>query len=66
MVIVNFDVFWDEIIFIEYIGKEEVFDLIIFEIYNFIVNDFIVYNCMGKKKVFEMEKYWEKFIDGVV
>ncbi|MDY7007851.1 MAG: hypothetical protein SWX82_28925, partial [Cyanobacteriota bacterium] len=60
----NCDVFWDEIISIEYIGKEEVFDLTIPETHNFIANDFIVHNCMGKKKVSEMEKHREIFIDG--
>ncbi|NER05851.1 MAG: hypothetical protein F6K17_26285, partial [Okeania sp. SIO3C4] len=60
----NYDVFWDEIISIEYIGKEEVFDLTISETHNFIANDFIVHNCMGKKKVSEMEKHREIFIDG--
>ncbi|MGB3511036.1 MAG: DNA polymerase III subunit alpha [Microcoleaceae cyanobacterium] len=60
----NSEVFWDEIISIEYIGKEEVFDLTISETHNFIANDFIVHNCMGKKKVSEMEKHREIFIDG--
>ncbi|NEO51629.1 MAG: hypothetical protein F6K54_00055 [Okeania sp. SIO3B5] len=62
--IANSEVFWDEITSIEYIGKEEVFDLTIPETHNFIANDFIVHNCMGKKKVAEMEKHREIFIDG--
>ena len=62
--ITNSEVFWDEITSIEYIGKEEVFDLTIPETHNFIANDFIVHNCMGKKKVSEMEKHREIFIDG--
>ena len=62
--IANSEVFWDEIINIEYIGKEEVFDLTIPNKYNFIANDFIAHNCMGKKKIAEMEKHREKFIDG--
>jgi len=62
--IANSEVFWDEITSIEYIGKEEVFDLTIPETHNFIANDFIVHNCMGKKKVSEMEKQREIFIDG--
>ncbi|WP_287300845.1 DNA polymerase III subunit alpha [Okeania sp. SIO2F5] len=62
--IANSEVFWDEITSIEYIGKEEVFDLTISETHNFIANDFIVHNCMGKKKVSEMEKHREIFIDG--
>ncbi|NET25961.1 MAG: hypothetical protein F6K01_11150 [Okeania sp. SIO1I7] len=60
----NSEVFWDEITSIKYIGKEEVFDLTISETHNFIANDFIVHNCMGKKKVAEMEKHREIFIDG--
>jgi DNA polymerase-3 subunit alpha len=58
------DIFWDEIIGIEYIGKEEVFDLSIPETHNFIANDFIAHNCMGKKKAEEMQKQRELFIDG--
>ncbi len=62
--IANSEVFWDEIINIEYVGKEEVFDLTIPEHHNFIANDFIAHNCMGKKKIDEMKKHREKFIDG--
>ena len=58
------EVFWDEIVSIEYVGEEEVFDLTIPEHHNFIANDFIAHNCMGKKKIKEMEKHREKFIDG--
>ena len=58
------EVFWDEIISIKYVGKEEVFDLSIPDTHNFIANDFIAHNCMGKKKVSEMQKHREKFIDG--
>lgn len=60
----NSEVFWDEIVSIEYVGKEEVFDLTIPEHHNFIANDFIAHNCMGKKKIDEMKKHREKFIDG--
>jgi DNA polymerase-3 subunit alpha len=58
------EVFWDEIVSIEYIGKEEVFDLSIPNTHNFIANDFIAHNCMGKKKADEMQKHREIFIDG--
>ncbi len=64
MAIAESDVFWDEIVSIEYVGQEEVFDLSISPTYNFIANDFIAHNCMGKKKVAEMEKHREIFIDG--
>ncbi|MGK7873047.1 MAG: DNA polymerase III subunit alpha [Xenococcaceae cyanobacterium] len=62
--IADSEIFWDEIVSIEYVGKEEVFDLSIPETYNFIANDFIAHNCMGKKKVAEMQKHREIFIDG--
>jgi DNA polymerase-3 subunit alpha len=58
------EVVWDEIKSIKYIGKEEVFDLSIANTHNFIANDFIVHNCMGKKKVDEMQKHREMFVDG--
>lgn len=58
------EVFWDEITAIKYIGEEEVFDLTIPENHNFIANDFIAHNCMGKKKADEMQKQRETFIDG--
>jgi intein/homing endonuclease len=58
------EVFWDEISSIEYVGKEEVFDLSIPNTHNFIANDFIAHNCMGKKKIDEMQKHREIFIDG--
>ena len=64
MAIAESDVFWDEIVSIEYVGQEEVFDLSICQTHNFIANDFIAHNCMGKKKVAEMEKHREIFIDG--
>ncbi|WP_424099999.1 DNA polymerase III subunit alpha [Moorena producens] len=58
------DVFWDEIVELKYLGQEDVFDLSIAETHNFIANDFIAHNCMGKKKVAEMQKHREIFIDG--
>ncbi|MFW6359351.1 MAG: OB-fold nucleic acid binding domain-containing protein, partial [Chroococcales cyanobacterium] len=60
----NSEVFWDEIVSIEYVGKEEVFDLTIPNTHNFVANDFIAHNCMGKKKVSEMQKHREMFLDG--
>lgn len=64
MAIANSEVFWDEIVSIKYVRKEEVFDLTIPETHNFIANDFIAHNCMGKKKADEMQKQRELFIDG--
>ena len=58
------EVFWDPVISIEYVGKEDVFDLSIPEDHNFIVNDFIAHNCMGKKKPKEMAEQRNIFLDG--
>jgi len=60
------DVFWDEIVSIEYVGKEEVFDLSIPETHNFVANDFIAHNCMGKKNPKEMAEQRTVFTEGAV
>ncbi|MFB2969394.1 DNA polymerase III subunit alpha [Aerosakkonema sp. BLCC-F183] len=62
--IADSEVFWDEIVSIQYVGKEEVFDITIPKTHNFIANDFIAHNCMGKKKADEMQKQRETFIEG--
>lgn len=62
--IADSDIFWDEIFELKYLGQEDVFDLSIADTHNFIANDFIAHNCMGKKKVAEMQKHREIFIDG--
>ncbi len=64
--IADSDIFWDEIISIEAMGEEEVFDLSIPETHNFIVNDFIAHNCMGKKKPEEMAQQREIFTTGAI
>ncbi len=60
------DVFWDEIVSIKYVGEEDVFDLSIPETHNFIANEFIAHNCMGKKKPEEMAKQREIFTVGSI
>lgn len=64
LAIADSDIFWDEIVSIKYIGEEEVFDLTIPKYHNFIANDFIAHNCMGKKKADEMQKQRQLFLDG--
>jgi len=60
------EVFWDDIIRIERVGVEDVFDLTIPDTHNFIANDFIAHNCMGKKKPEEMAKERDKFLSGSI
>ena len=38
------DIYWDRIVEIKYMGKKQVYDLVIPETHNFIANDFIVHN----------------------
>ena len=38
------DVYWDEIVSIEYVGKKQVYDLTIPETHNFVANDICVHN----------------------
>ena len=42
----NSDIFWDEVCSIEYSGEEEVFDLTVDNVHNFIANDIVVHNCI--------------------
>ncbi|MGB4497295.1 MAG: LAGLIDADG family homing endonuclease, partial [Methylococcaceae bacterium] len=58
------EVFWDKIISVEFVGKERVFDLTIPDTHNFIANDFIAHNCMGKKDANEMAKQRDVFVSG--
>lgn len=60
------EVFWDKIVSIELIGEERVFDLTILETHNFIANDFVAHNCMGKKDAKEMANQREFFVTGAV
>lgn len=60
------EVFWDVIDSICLVGQVEVFDLTIPQHHNFIANDFIAHNCMGKKKPEEMAQQREIFLKGAV
>ncbi|MEH2266422.1 replicative DNA helicase [Nostoc sp.] len=42
----NSDVYWDEILSIEYSGEEEVFDLTVPGLHNFVANNIIVHNSI--------------------
>ncbi len=66
MQIAHSEVFWDEIVSIDYVGKEEVFDLSIPETHNFVANDFFAHNCMGKKIPKEMAEQRTVFMEGAV
>ena len=64
--IADSEVFWDVIESIRPLGQMEVFDLTIPEHHNFIANDFIAHNCMGKKKPEEMAKQRDTFEQGAL
>jgi len=40
------DIFWDEIVEIEELGVEEVYDMTVPKVHNFVANDFIVHNSI--------------------
>ncbi|WP_186343152.1 DNA polymerase III subunit alpha [Allochromatium palmeri] len=63
---VESDILWDVIESIRPLGRMEVFDLTIPKHHNFIANDFIAHNCMGKKKPEEMAKQRETFEQGAL
>jgi len=46
LVLAKSDVYWDEIVSIEYSGEEEVFDLTVPNLHNFIANNIIVHNSI--------------------
>lgn len=46
LALANSDVYWDEIVSIEYSGEEEVFDLTVPSLHNFIANNIIVHNSI--------------------
>lgn len=62
--IADSEVFWDKIVSIEFIGQECVFDLTIPDSHNFVANDFIAHNCMGKKDAKEMANQRAVFVEG--
>ncbi|WP_317623706.1 LAGLIDADG family homing endonuclease [Allochromatium vinosum] len=64
--IADSEVFWDVIESIRPLGQMEVFDLTIPKHHNFIANDFIAHNCMGKKKPEEMAKQRDTFEQGAL
>jgi replicative DNA helicase len=47
------DVFWDEIVAIEYVGEKQVFDLTIPETHNFVANDICVHNTALAMNIIE-------------
>lgn len=46
LVVDNSDVYWDEIVSIEYNGEEEVFDLTVPGLHNFVVNNIVAHNSI--------------------
>ncbi|WP_297890172.1 replicative DNA helicase, partial [Sulfurihydrogenibium sp.] len=45
-VLANSDIYWDKIVEIKYIGEEEVYDMTVPEVHNFVANDIIVHNSI--------------------
>lgn len=45
-ILAHSDVYWDEIVAIEAIGQDEVYDLTVERLHNFVANDIIVHNSI--------------------
>lgn len=58
------DILWDEITSIEYAGVEDVFDITVEGLHNFVANGIYAHNCLGKKKPEEVKKYKADFVNG--
>jgi len=57
-------VLWDPIVAVEPAGKARTFDLRVPPFANFVSEDLVVHNSMGKKKVEEMKSHRERFVQG--
>ena len=62
--LVNCDVVWDEIKSIEFVGKKHVYDLQTSKNHNYLANNIVVHNCMGKKDLKKMQTYKQQWIEG--
>ena len=58
------DVLWDPIVSITLAGAERVYDLAVPPYANFVADDVVVHNSMGKKKQSEMDAQRVVFVDG--
>ncbi|WP_397547312.1 DNA polymerase III subunit alpha [Rhodothermus marinus] len=58
------EVLWDPIVEITPVGRKRVYDLAVPPFANFVAQDIVVHNSMGKKKVEEMKKHREIFVAG--
>ncbi|RMD69653.1 MAG: DNA polymerase III subunit alpha, partial [Gammaproteobacteria bacterium] len=60
------EVLWDPIVEITLVGKKPVYDLEVPPFANFVAQDIVVHNSMGKKKPEEMAKQRAVFVQGAV
>jgi replicative DNA helicase len=57
----NSDIYWDELISIELDGEEEVFDLTVDKLHNFIANNIIVHNSIEQDADIVMMLYRDEY-----
>ena len=62
MGLANSDVYWDEIVTIQSDGEEEVYDLTVPGLNNFVANDFIVHNSIEQDADIVMFIYREDMV----
>jgi replicative DNA helicase len=61
LVLANSDVYWDEILSIKYSGEEEVFDLTVPDLHNFVVNNIIAHNSIEQDADLVMMLYRDEY-----
>lgn len=64
--LINSDIIWDKIISIEYIGVKHVYDLQTLKNHNYIANNIVVHNCIGKKDPEKLKHEREHFVNGAI
>ena len=62
--LINSDVVWDSIESIEFVGQKHVYDLQTSNNHNYLANNIVVHNCMGKKDKDKMASMKNKWIQG--
>jgi replicative DNA helicase len=61
LVLANSDVYWDEILSIKYSGEEEVFDLTVPGLHNFVVNNIVAHNSIEQDADLVMMLYRDEY-----
>lgn len=64
--IITSDLVWDKVISIKHIGQEHVYDLQTKLYHNYIANNIVVHNCIGKKDPEKLKHERSHFVQGCI